>query len=554
MSFRKEIVGLIENFADLLEFTGGNKFKVSAFKNGANILRRLEGDPEEMLRTGELKNVRGIGKGILGVIEEFSTEGKVEEYENLLEQVPRGIMDVMNVRGLGAKKVKVLHEVLGIEDLDDLAGACVEGKVAELKGFGEKTQESIMKEVLRIKRGAGYMLLHHAEAHAKNVLRIVEQCECSERFELTGELRRATEIVSRIEVIISGSRYVELEEELSKLFVIKEVTRDHLSVKLNSEHNGRKVVLHLCKPENYGDVLCATTGAKGFTEKYLKDVCSGNHENEEEIFSEKGVSFVIPEMREEEYFTTSEVLRENSDLTSEALKGMFHFHTTWSDGQNSLEEMIEKARSRGYEYAAVCDHSKSAFYANGLTEERVLDQKKEIEEVSAKLGFPIYHGIESDILRDGSLDYSDDFLGNFDFIVASVHSIFGLPEEEMTARIIGAVENKYANLLGHPTGRLLLSRDPYRVDMKKVIDACAANDVAIEINASPFRLDLDWRLIYYARERGCRFAINPDAHSTEGIDDDRFGIRVARKGGMKRGDVINCFSENEFKKYISKKI
>ncbi|HEX2960893.1 MAG TPA: PHP domain-containing protein [Ignavibacteriales bacterium] len=263
---------------------------------------------------------------------------------------------------------------------------------------------------------------------------------------------------------------------------------------------------------------------------------------------------VIPEMREKEYFSAPEKLRKNSELGILDFRGLLHFHTTYSDGKNTLTEMAEAAKDNVFTYLAVCDHSKAAFYANGLTEARVLEQKKEIEKVSRSLDIPIFHGVESDILKDGELDYDTDFMKNFQFVVASVHSRFKLSEEEMTSRIIKAVENPYTDLLGHPTGRLLLQRSPYNLDLKKVIDACAANNVAIEINASPNRLDLDWRMIYYAREKGCMFSINPDAHSILGIEEINYGIRVARKGGLQPEEVINCMDLESFKKFLLRKV
>jgi DNA polymerase (family 10) len=236
------------------------------------------------------------------------------------------------------------------------------------------------------------------------------------------------------------------------------------------------------------------------------------------------------------------------------MQGFFHFHTTYSDGSNSLEEMIIGASNRGYNYFAVCDHSKSAVYANGLNEQRIIKQKEEIKLVSQKLGVRIFHGIESDILINGDLDYERDFLQNFDFIVASVHSVFSLGEEEMTNRLIRAVENPFTDVLGHPSGRLLLARDSYKINFKKVIDACASNRVAIEINANPFRLDLDWRNIFYAREKECLISINPDAHSVDDINYDKYGIMVARKAGLQVKEVINCFSLSEFIHYLNRKV
>jgi DNA polymerase (family 10) len=275
---------------------------------------------------------------------------------------------------------------------------------------------------------------------------------------------------------------------------------------------------------------------------------------EKEIFDGLKLNYVNPLMREQEYLQYDKKLRTESDLEFSDMKGLLHFHTTYSDGNNTLEEIINFAKENGFEYASVCDHSKSAFYANGLDEDRILQEKEEVKKVSENLDFTVYQGIESDILKNGGLDFEKDFMMNFDFVVASVHSVFNLSEDDMTARIIKAVENEHTDVLGHPTGRLLLTRDAYDINQQKVIDACKENNVAIEINANPHRLDLDWRWIWYAREKGCLLSINADAHSTDEINLTEYGILIARKAGLQKKEVINYFSKEDFIKFLNRKI
>jgi DNA polymerase (family 10) len=313
-------------------------------------------------------------------------------------------------------------------------------------------------------------------------------------------------------------------------------------------------IFYFDEKTDYERALLVTTGSFEFVNKIFGlKVLKG--ESEEEIFQNAKIPYVIPEMREEEYVLVKDKkLKENSDLNLNQLKGLLHWHTTYSDGRDSLESMLGQAEKMKFTFAAVCDHSKAAAYANGLKEERVIAQKEEIEKLRSRYKLKIFQGIESDILSDGSLDYPDEFLPHFDFIVASVHSRFNLDEKEMTARIIRAIENPYTDLLGHPSGRLLLARDPYKIDTKKIIDACAANFVAIEINSHPKRLDLDWRWIYYAREKGCMFSINADAHSIEDISKLKYGIMMGRKGGLMSSEVINCYEPEAFKKFLTRKV
>lgn len=554
MSLKKEIVSLLEEMAELMEFDGQNRFKVNAFKNGANTLRRLEGDLETKINDKSIKDIKGIGKGLQQVIYEYYETGSAKEYEELLKKVPPGIHDVLRIRGLGVKKVKILFEELGIDSIEKLEQQCKNGKVAEVKGFSEKSVEKILEEIKRIKKSSGYMLLSIAVERSKKIIEQLSNLKSTEKIEATGEIRRVREIISKIELICAIKNEKKFTDELSNLFSYNEIDgyTSYKVYKLLSEDAG-EIILYVTSPDNYEKVLLQSNGSEEFLQK-MHDPANLDFSTENEYFKLVKSDFVIPEMREEQYFELPKRLREQTDLSLEHFRGFFHFHTTASDGNNTLTEMIDEAARYGFQYAVVCDHSKSAFYANGLKEDRIADQQKEITELNKVSKIKVYHGIESDILKDGSLDYPDEILSEFQFIVASIHSLFNLTEEEMTARIIKAVENPFTDILAHPTGRLLLSRDGYQVNIKKVIDACAANNVAIEINANPHRLDLDWRNLFYAREKGCLITINPDAHSTDGIRDIEYGIMIAKKAGVQPKEILNCYNEEEFVKYINRKV
>ncbi len=548
MADRKEIINLLYNIADLLEFRGENPFKVNAFRNGANVIRQLGDKFDLYLKEKKLGEVKGIGKGLQSVIYEFAEKGESSELKSLLEDIPETLLELFSIHGLGPKKIKVLYDQLGIKSIGELEYACKENRIALLKGFGKTTQEKILTELEKRKYFSKYVLLHQADKIASEIESEIRTIKSVKKISRTGELRRIREIISQIDFVT----LIEKEKTFIEHFELTDKKENQIFIKTNYQI---PVSIFITKDvESFEKTLFATTGSKEFLSKSGFNFVKLKGKSETEFFKSMKMEFVIPEMREEEYFSLKENKRKNSDLDFNSMQGLLHFHTTFSDGRDTLDSMIGKANELGFKYAAVCDHSKSAFYANGLNEERILEQKKHLKKFSEENKFIVFQGIESDILADGSLDYSSDFLKNVDFVVASVHSQFNLSEADMTKRIIRAIENPYTDLLGHPTGRLLLSRDSYKVDVKKIIDACASNDVAIEINSNPRRLDLDWRWIYYARNKGCKFSINADAHSTEDILYTNYGISIARKGGIQQDEVINYFTLNEFKKFLQRKV
>lgn len=554
MSLKKELISLLEDMSELMELKGENKFKIAAFKNGANILRQLD-NFEELLNQNELKNVKGIGKGLLGVINEFIDEGEVKELNDLRSTTPNIMVEMLQIRGMGAKKIKLIYDELSPKDLNDLEELCRQNKIQNLKGFSKKTEELIIDELKRIKESSSKILLHHAFMIGEHIKNDLNELKSVLQCEFVGEMRRIREVISQIELIcLVNSDKIFHQDCVNTLHEndLALITEENNKLVFVDSRKIRIVIHYFDNEIVFIKNKFFLTGDESFVNKF--DL-SKKYKSEQEIFTSSKIQFIIPEMREHEIIEKNGIQNiSNSDLELKAFRGFFHFHSTWSDGNNSIKEMIDEGSSLGFKYFALCDHSKSAYYANGLNEKRLIEQHKEIDEFNKKSDFRVYKGIESDILKDGSLDYSDEILKQFEFVVASIHSLFNLEEDEMTRRIIKAIENPYTDLLAHPTGRLLLTRDGYKVNIQKVIDACSQNDVAIEINANPHRLDLDWRNILYARERGVKFSINPDAHSIDGIHDINYGIMIARKGGILASEVINCYEEKEFQKYINRKV
>jgi len=562
MELKYKFTSSLEQIADLLEFKGENPFKINAFRNAVNVLRSQASDIESMIKDGSIKNVKGIGKGIQSVIFDIYENGFSTDLEQLNQEIPNGIIEMLQIRGLGPKKIKVIYDELGIKSIDELDTSCKLDKLKSVKGFGEKTQSLILKEIERINSNKSLMLIDSAEQQSTEMSKILSGMKTIRKYNITGEVRRSLEIVSKIEFVLAVTDFENFKSEcnenglmlskseLPEFFLVQNKTLTGSIALYKIDNINSNIFLFATKTEEmFSLLLFLTTGSQDFVnELKLKEFKPAK--SEEEIFAKANSPYIIPEMREIQYFSLRDEKKENSALDKKLINGFFHFHTNFSDGKNTLQEMVNACIDKGFQYVVVCDHSKSAFYANGLTEEKVHLQREVIEEVSNNAGIKVFHGIESDILKDGELDYEDDFLNNFDFIVASVHSRFQMTESEMTARIIKAVENPHTNILGHPTGRLLLKRDSYNIDIKKIIDACAANKVAIEINSHPQRLDLDWRNIYYARNKGCMFSINPDAHSKEEIDLIKYGIAIARKGGIQADEVLNCFTLNEFQNYL----
>ena len=532
----KEIARHFDLLAKLMELHEENPFKIRSYANAYLSLRKLEGDLKSMKKE-EIDNIPGIGDAITAKIGELIETGKMKTLEKYKNMTPEGIQEMLQVRGLGPKKVRQLWKELGITSIGDLLYACNENRLVEVKGFGVKTQDEIHKKIEFFMGARGKYLFAVVDNPAQNLVSVLKNTFPKESFEITGSLRRKMPEVQGIE-IISTSDIESLAGKIQGLDF--------------DEEAGKWMYNELPVIWNHVD-------APDFVIQHFKSSCSEEFLNafgklpehpkrEEEIFEDSNMQFIPPEYREKEEsilkarnFNITELI-EVSDI-----RGILHNHSTYSDGLHSLKDMADYVKQCGYEYFLISDHSRSASYAQGLEIERVLMQFREIEKLNADyVDFRIFKGIESDILNDGSLDYPDDILKQFEVVIASIHSNLNMEMDKATNRLIKAVENPYTRILGHPTGRLLLAREGYPVDHRKIIDACAANHVVIELNANPQRLDMDWKWIDYAVDKGVKIAINPDAHSKESIHYIQYGVYAARKAGLPADMCLNTMTKTEF--------
>ncbi|NJC25293.1 DNA polymerase/3'-5' exonuclease PolX [Neolewinella antarctica] len=526
-----------QELARLMELHGDNPFKIRSYTNAYNKLRKDDRPLAEMTEP-DLQKLEGVGKAIAGKIHELATTGEMATLEKWREQTPPGIREMLTIRGFGPKKVKAVWDGLGTTTVGQLLYAINENRLVELKGFGAKTQHTLKQKLEFHQRSRGQFLFRELDLVADAFTQELSRRFPETRTERTGALRRCCPTLSRMALITTLAPASSPTSERSSAAKIPGV--ENLLTEGNKTIgtvDGYPFVLHHVTESNFGSKQFKHTGSADFLKAFIAlfpDQDFTDIATEAEIFARVAFQYIEPELREDD--TYLEVAR-NGELPKliEAadIRGVVHSHSTYSDGIHTLREMATAARDKGYAYLVISDHSQAAFYANGLKVDRVRDQWAEIDVLNAELApFHIYKSIESDILTDGSLDYSDDILAGFDVVIASVHSNLNMDEEKATERLLTAIRNPYTTILGHPTGRLLLSRAGYPIDHKRVIDACAEHDVVIELNANPYRLDVDWTWIPYAVERGVQISINPDAHSMGGIDDIRYGVLAARKGGL----------------------
>lgn len=535
-----------------MELHGENKFKIRSYQNAYLALRKLETPLAEM-SLPEIDGIKGVGSAIAGKIRELLLNGKMQTLEKYKALTPPGVIEMMDIDGFGPKKVFTVWKDLGVESVGELLYAVNENRLVEIKGFGKKTQDALKQKLEYYQRSKDKFHYATLEAESLDLLKYLQRKLPDVKISLTGALRRRVNVVEAIEILIGT------QEKLDAIFDDKTLTiksKNENIITALSE-NTYPVTIYTCQSEEFGAKLFYYTAAPDFLESFTKQFSTIDINNlsvETAVFELLKLPFIEPELRENEYFLQKAIQHQLPTLIEKSdVIGVLHAHTTYSDGIHTLREMAEYARKKGYAYIGITDHSKSAFYANGLQPERLLQQWEEIDQLNQELTpFKIYKGIESDILNDGSLDYPEDILKQFDFIIASVHSNLRMNEEKATQRLIAAIENPYTTILGHPTGRLLLSREGYPIDYQKVIDACATNGVAIELNANPYRLDLDWTWIPYALEKGVKIAINPDAHSREGIHDIHYGTLSARKGGLTAAQCVNNLSLQEFTNFIQR--
>ncbi|MCR4434861.1 MAG: DNA polymerase/3'-5' exonuclease PolX [Clostridiales bacterium] len=566
-----EIAALLNNIGMLLELKGESFFKSKAYYEAARTIELLEEDIGTLVKKDRLKDLKGFGEALTQKIAELVHTGKLEYYEKLKESIPAGLMEMLKIPGLGPKKVRAVYEHLGITTIGELKYACLENRLTKLPGFGEKTQSKILEGIDRLGKYEGQYLYPHAAKLASKIVKSLRESGLVIRCSVGGSLRRKKEVVKDIDILASSNQRDEVMELFTKHPLVAQVTSRGDTKSSVVLEDGINADLRVVNDNEYPYALHHFTGSKehntamrhmakqegvkmneyGLFKGDDNIVCT----SEEEIFKYFGMSYIPPELRED----NGEIQAAKNGtlpplLELKDIKGIFHVHSIYSDGSSSIEDLVRYCMQKGYSYLGISDHSQSAYYAGGLKEDRIKKQHEEIDALNLKYpGFLILKGIELDILPDGGVDYNDEILSWFDYTIASVHSSFQMEEDKMTERVIKAMKNRFVTILGHPTGRLLLSREPFKIDMGEIIKTAAEEGVILEINANPHRLDLDWRYCKAAKEAGCKFAICPDAHRVEGIDDLEYGVNIARKGWLTGKDVVNTLEADAVKALLGKR-
>jgi DNA polymerase (family 10) len=574
---KTEIAAILDEIGTLLELQGENSFRCNAYHNGARALAQLESDLGELIANDQLTEVAGIGSTLREKIVTLFKTGKLAFYDDLRSKTPAGLVQMLRLPGIGPKKVKAMYDQLGLDSLDKLKAACDAGEVAALKGFGEKTQQKILEGLAFLDQLGNRVRLDQALPLARTLYDALAKLPGVIRIELCGSLRRRRETIKDIDLLVSSDDAAPIMDAFVHLPQVTQVTgqgdtKSSVVLAAFDSENHKFLInadLRVVRDEQFPFALHYFTGSKDhnvavrqraqdyglklneyeLTGPKKKVACK----DEADIFRALDLDYLPPEMREHTGEIDAAAAHRVPKLVElDDLQGAFHCHSTWSDGGNTLEEMVTKAKRLGWKYFGVGDHSQSLAMARGLTPARVRMQHKEIDALSAKLtGITIFKGTECDILADGSLDFDDKVLASFDYVVASVHTLFNQTSEEMTARIVRALSNPHVTMLGHATGRLLLRREGYKVDIEAVLKTAAKHDKLIEINAHPMRLDLDWVYCKRARALGVKLVINPDAHSTGDLENLEYGINVARRAWLTKDDVFNTQTLGQVSKALA---
>ena len=550
-----ELVDSLELLVKLWDVHGVNEFKA---KNLSFAVRGLDKFPGKInqLTTDQLVLIPGVGKIIVQLIYQLAQTGTCQELEEIVEKTPAGILDLLKIKGLGAKKVRAIWQELNVSNFEDLNTACQNGQIEKLKGFGSAIQSSIQSQIIYIQENRKKLRLDKAIFLSDRILAMLQVT--FDKIAISGELRRNCEVITSLVFVIETDNIFGSQSEISELkgfaedlqasspFTWRGFFEDHLI----------PIEIHLVDESEFVSALFQHSAHENHLESidFYNQFQGKTLLTEESIYQERNLPFIVPEMREglQEFEWAGQ--HKNTDLIEEQdLQGCLHNHSVYSDGKNTLQEMAEACRSLGLHYFGIADHSQYAAYAGGLKEEDVYRQHEEIDRLNSLWSdFTILKGIEADILPDGSLDYNDHILSQFDYVVASVHANLTMDLDKAMDRLIRAIENPYTSILGHPTGRLLLSRPGYPLNTHKILDACLANGVSIELNASPYRLDLDWRHIYAAMDKGVFVSINPDAHKIEGLKDMTYGVKVGRKGGLLKALTLNALPLNDLIAFFKK--
>ncbi len=567
----KDVAETLTRVGQLLEIRGENPFKARAYYAAARVVEQLGEDISKVVADGELGELPGFGEALTEKVTELVTTGHMSYMDEVMEGLPPGILSLLDIGGVGPKKIKLFYDELGIGTITQLEQAAKDGRLAELPGMGEKSQAAILESIRQYHSHQGRWLLSQALALGEKVLAAVEGVDGSIRASLAGSLRRRRETVGDIDILVSTRSGPKVVEAFTSLDGVERVLASGDTKGSAVFAPGIQVDLRVVEEASYAAAQHYFTGSVEHNVRMRREAIQRgwklneyglfdgdrrlDAESEEELYKHFGMDLIPPELRE----NTGEVEaasahRLPSLIEAEKIKGLVHIHTDWTDGKLALEQVAHEVKERGYTYFVLADHSRAVTVANGLDQERVRRQWKEAERVEKKLsGLRIFRSIEVDIKGDGTIDFPDELLAGFDCCIAAVHSGFASSKEKMTSRIIAGIENPYIDILAHPSGRLLLEREPYAVDMAAVLKACAENAVAVEINSHPLRLDLDWRYVRMAKEMGVEFVVSLDAHDEEDFGALDYGIWTARKGWLEKEDVLNCLSARDFAGWLAKR-
>jgi DNA polymerase (family 10) len=533
----------------LMDIHGENSFKSKSYSIAAFTLEKL---PQEIasLPPEKIFQIKGIGESVGKKLIEILQTGALGVLKEYISKTPEGVLEMMNIKGLGPKKINTLWKEMSIDSIEELRKACTENRIADKKGFGEKTQQNILASIRFQQENVGKYLYAKVEAFALAFTAKLREKFSDHQTEITGAFRRQLEIIESLDWVTT------VPSDQLKKFLLNDQVRlvaDRDGMLILSAEETLLLRFYTTTPSSFYSLLFETSSAPEFLEAWNNtDTKSNAYGSEEEIFAQASLSYIPPFLRETKEIIHAAGKNNFSGLVQTGdIKGLIHSHSNWSDGGHTIEDMATVLIGLGFEYLVISDHSKSAYYANGLSEERIREQHRYIDDLNKKLApFKIFKSIECDILNDGSLDYENKILSAFDLVITSVHSNLDMDEEKAMKRLLGAITNPYTTILGHMTGRLLLRRKGYPVDHKLIIEACAAHHVVIEINASPSRLDMDWRWIGYAMEKGLLLSIDPDAHTTDEFHNIKYGVLVAQKGGLPAGRNLSSFSLKEFEAFL----
>jgi DNA polymerase (family 10) len=562
---KKAVADVLEQIAAFLELRGENVFRIRAFRTAARAIGSFGGDLREGLEDGSLAATKGVGPATLQIAAELINTGRASLLEELREQIPPGLVEMLSIAGLGVAKIRQIHEVLGIDSLPDLEAAALDGRLAKLPRFGQKTSENILKSIAFLRQASAYRLSHHAAEEAEGLRFALARLPGVTAAIVAGDVRRRAEVVrDLVLVLVAEVSPAELFKRLSQHPGVHEFAgQDERRLTLRFA-GGASAQIVVTTPVNVGAVLVQATGSEAHVAELASHARARGLSltgaalwhgsefvytpDEETLYRALGLAYVQPELREGRGEVAAAARNALPRLVErEDLRGFLHCHTNYSDGSNTAEELALACRDAGYRYVGITDHSQAAAYAGGLRSEDLLRQADEIDEVNSRLrGIRVLKGVEADILADGRIDFEEYALARLDFVIASIHSRFNMTPPEMTARMLAAMDNRYLTIIGHPTGRLLLSRDPYGIDLDAIIEKAAANGIALEINADPHRLDLDWRVLRRVRAAGVMVSIGADAHNLAGIGHVEYGVGMARKGWLGPDDILNARSVEDF--------